>query len=171
MELLNSIQAAFPVTPLPPMTLHQGQLEDESIRRDIGDGEWQGAAKRDAGETWAMLSDTSLMECSCALSHFDEQSFIYHLPAFLAFAVHHVAAPFLTVEQNLVGSVVFAVTDRSPYSVARFVRLTPGQRAAVVSFLRFMQFHSQRHGEDAQKALERYWLKPSEPFVQAAVAR
>jgi len=161
MDLLNSIEAAFPTLPLPPMTLHQGQLADESIRRHIGDAEWREAARRDAGQTWKGLSDTSLMECPCALSHLDEQSFIYHLPAFLTFAVRHVAAPFLTVEQDLVGSVVFAVTDRSPYSVARHVLLTSPQRDAVVSFLQFIQSCGQRHGQDAQKALERYWLKPN----------
>ena len=153
------------------MTLHQGQLADESIRRKISEAEWQHAAEQDAGQTWATLSDAALMECYCSLSHFDEPSFIYHLPAFLRFAVRNVATPSLTPEQSLVGSVVFAVTQRSPYNLARYALLTSAQRAVVVTFLQFMHLHSQQHGQDAQKALERYWLQPPEPLIQLAVAR
>ena len=171
MELLESIEAAFPIAPLPPVTLHQGQLSDESIRRRISESEWLQAANQDAGQTWQTLSDAALMECSCALSHFDEASFIYHLPAFLRFAVRNVATPFLTPEQSLVGAVVFAVTQRSPYSLARYASLTSAQRAVVVSFLRFIALQSKRHGQDAQKALERYWLKPPEPLIQLSTAR
>jgi hypothetical protein len=171
MELLDSIQATFPVTPLPSMTLHQGQLADESIRREISEPEWRQAAEQDAGHTWATLSETALLECPCALSHFDERSFIYHLPAFLGFAIRNVAAPFLTREQSLVGSVVFAVTHRSPYSLGRYVLLSSPQRAVVVSFLQFMQLRSQWHSQDALKALERHWLKSPEPLIHLAGAR
>jgi len=171
MELLDSIQAVFPDAPLPPMTLHQGQLADESIRRNINEAEWQQAAAQDAGQTWPTLSDTALMACYCALSHFDEVSFIYHLPAFLRFAIRNVAAPFHSPEQRLVGSVMFAVTDRSAYSLARYLLLTSEQRTAVASFLQFMQAHSQQYGQNAQKALERYWLKPLQPLILPAAAR
>jgi hypothetical protein len=171
MELLSSIQAAFPIAPLPSMTLHQGQLSDESIRREISEAEWQQAAMQDSNQTWATLSDAALIECLCALSHFDEQSFIYHLPAFLGFAIRNIAAPFLTREQRLVAAVVFAITDRSTYSLARYFLLTSSQRAAVVSFLQFMRLYSRQHGHDAQKALERYWLKPPQPLILPATAR
>jgi len=171
MELLDSIQAAFPDAPLPPMTLHQGKLADESIRRNLSQAEWQKAAEQDAGQSWATLSDPALMECYCALSHFDGASFIYHLPAFLGFAIRNVPAPLHSPEQRLVGSVIFAVTDRSAYSLARYLLLTSEQRTAVASFLQFMQAHSTQHGQDAQKALERYWLKPPQPFILPAAAR
>lgn len=171
MELLENIQAAFPVRPLPPMTLHQGQLADESIRREISETEWQKAAMQDAGQTWATLSDAALIECSCALSHFDEQSFCYHLPAFLRFAVLNVTAPSLSREQDLVGSVIFAVTNRSPYSLARYALLTSAQRLTVVSFLQFMQIHSRQYGQYALKALERYWMKPPQSLIHLEATR
>jgi hypothetical protein len=166
-ELLDNIHFAFPLAPLPEMTLHQGQLADASIRRTISESEWRQAASRNAGSTWAVVSDSTLIECSCALSHLDEQSFIYYLPAFLAFAIRHVDTSFLTPEQYLVGSILFAVTDRSALSLSRYALLTPLQREAVVSFLQFMQ-QSEPHGQDAQKALERFWLKRPQPLIQRA---
>jgi hypothetical protein len=89
MELLEIIKGAFPTGPLPSTSLHQGQLADESIRREISEDEWRRAANEDKDQTWPMLSDAGLMECYCALSHFDDQSFICHLPAFLTFAIRH----------------------------------------------------------------------------------
>jgi hypothetical protein len=59
MELLEIIKDAFPTVPLPSMSLHQGQLADESIRREISEDEWRRAADEDKDQTWPMLSDAA----------------------------------------------------------------------------------------------------------------
>jgi hypothetical protein len=157
-QILGLIEAAFPLRPLPAISLHQAHLADDSMAREISDMEWQAAAKIDADRTWQDYSDQELLLCDAALAHFDETSFVYYIPAFLGFAVRHCDAPLTDPVGSLVGSAVFSVTHRTPYSLGRFKRLSIDQRNAVIAFLEFIAAHGQ-HGDatDAQKALLRYW--------------
>jgi len=90
-RLFELIQAAFPLRPLPEMSLHQAQLADESMSRRISDDEWRRAGELDSGRSWKDFSDDDLIACDAALSHFDEPSFVYYLPAYLVFALRHCA--------------------------------------------------------------------------------
>lgn len=157
-QVLGLIEAAFPLRPLPDMSLHQAHLADDSMAREISDSEWQAAGKLDVNRTWQDYSDQELLSCDAALAHFDETSFVYYIPAFLDFAVRHYDEPLTSPLGTLVGSAVFSVTHRTPYSLGRFKRLSPHQRNAVIAFLEFIVAHGQ-HGDetDAQKALSRYW--------------
>lgn len=85
-EVTRLIQKAFPLKPIPKMTLHQAQLADQTMTRKIPEREWNDAGKRDAGRTWQDLIDEEIVSCDAALSHFDEPSFVYYLPAYLLFA-------------------------------------------------------------------------------------
>jgi hypothetical protein len=86
-QLTDVIEAAFPLGPLPEMSLHQAQLGDQSMSREISETEWEAAGKIDAGRNWGDFSDEELMSCDAALAHLEEVSFVYYLPAFLLFAV------------------------------------------------------------------------------------
>jgi hypothetical protein len=157
-QVLGLIEAAFPLRPLPEMSLHQAHLADDSMTRKISDKEWQAAATIDADRTWQDYSDQELLSCDAALAHFDETSFVYYIPAFLDFAVRHCDETLTSPVGSFVGSAVFSVTHRTPYSLGRFKRLSIDQRNAVIAFLEFVVAHGQ-HGDetDAQKALSRYW--------------
>ena len=72
---LDFIAAAFPLRPLPQMSLHQAQLADPSMSREITDEEWRRAGELDRGRSWNEFSDDNLIACDAALSHLDEQSF------------------------------------------------------------------------------------------------
>jgi hypothetical protein len=114
------------------------------------------------------VTDQEIISCDAALSHFDEASFVYHLPAFLLFAVRNRSVDWPDPAESTVGSIVFSVTHRTPYTLARFKRLSSEQRAAVVAFLELIAEKGNYHERpEAQKALERYWKtdEASKPFL------
>ena len=83
----------------------------------------------------------------------------HYIPAFLSFAARHLGVGWKHEEHRTVGTVVFSVTHRSGYSLARFKRFSEAQRACVVDFLKLVARHpNDDNAADASKALERYWL-------------
>ena len=166
-EVTRLIREAFPLQPIPKMTLHQAQLADQTLTRSIPEQEWNDAGRKDAGRTWQNLTDEEIISCDAALSHFDESSFVYYLPAYLLFAVRNHDANWQHAGEMTVGSVVFAVTHRTPYTLGRFKRLSAEQRAAVIAFLELVaEKGNDQERPQAQKALERYWKtdEASEPL-------
>jgi hypothetical protein len=157
-QVIRLIEEAFPLQPLPEITLHQAQLSDQSMSRKISDKEWKDTGKIDGGRTWRDLTDEELISCSAALAHFDEDSFVYHLPAFLIFALRHCGVEWSHPAWSQVGSTVFFVTHREPSMLGRYKRFSPLQRQAVIAFLEFFAEHGRdSNSTDAQKALKRYW--------------
>lgn len=112
---------------------------------------------QDAGRTWDTFPDTDLISCDAALSHLDEPGFVYYLPAFLLLALKHIDVEWDHPAWMVAGGAVFAVTDRSGYSLSRFARFTPAQVAATRAFLEFVANSGTDHARDAQLALDRYW--------------
>lgn len=157
LALGQQIKAAFPLLPLPEMSLHQAQLTDESMSREISEVEWAAAGARDAGRMWDSFTDSDLASCDAALSHLDELSFVYYLPAFLLLALRHLEVEWGHPAWAITGSAVFAVTHRSEYSLSRFARFTPEQAAAVRAFLQAVATSAGSNAQDARVALARYW--------------
>lgn len=156
-SLVQQIRVAFPLLPLPEMSLHQAQLTDQSMSREITRAEWAAAGARDAGRTWDSFTDAELVECDAALSHLDELGFIYYLPAFLLLALRHLEVEWDHPAWAITGRAVFAVAHRSEYSLSRFARLSAEQVAAVRAFLQTVAASPGSNAQDAQLALERYW--------------
>jgi hypothetical protein len=157
-EVTRLVQEAFPLQPIPNMTLHQAQLADQAIRRKIPEQEWNDAGKKDAGRTWQDVADEEIISCDVALSYFDERSFVYYLPAYLLFAVRNYKADWPDPGETTVGDVVFWVTHRTPYTLARFKLFSTAQRAAVIAFLELIaEKGSDYERPEARKSLERYW--------------
>jgi hypothetical protein len=166
-EVTRLVREAFPLQPIPKMTLHQAQLADQTMTRSIPEQEWNDAGRMDAGRTWQDLTDEEIMSCDAALSHFDESSFVYYLPAYLLFAVRNHDADWQHPGEMTVGSVVFSVTHRTPYTRGRFKRFSAEQRAAVIAFLELIaEKGNDQERPQAQKSLERYWKteEASRPF-------
>lgn len=157
-NVIETIERAFPLEPLPSMTLHQAQLADDSLTREITEEEWVAAGKPDVGRSWKEFADDEIIACDASQSHFDEEAFVYYLPAFMVFALRHHDVDSLHPASSQVGGALFSLTHRSAYSLARYKKLTAQQREAVIAFLEFMAVHANpfRAGE-AQKALKRYW--------------
>jgi len=167
-QVIDAIKAAFPLGPLPEMSLHQGWLADQTMDREIPEEEWSAAGKADAGRNWMDFKDTELMARDEALAHLDEAAFVYYLPAFLLFAVRHCNSDFSDSAAPLVGTTVFSVTHFSPYSLGRYKRLDVAQREAVIAFLEFIATHANKYQqEQASKALAVYWKtdEASKPLI------
>jgi hypothetical protein len=167
LSVTQAIEAAFPLQPLPEMSVHQAHLSDDSMSREITDREWEAAGQLDSDRTWREFTDEELMSCNAALSHFDEPSFVYYLPAFLLFSIRYCDVEWSHPAWELVSGTVFSVTHQSPYSLSRYKCLSPAQRGAVVSFLEFIVAQGGSNADDAQKALDRYWktVEASRPLV------
>jgi hypothetical protein len=93
---------------------------------------------------------------------------VYYLAAFLSFAVRHYNARWPAPQEPLLGSVVFAVTHRTPGTLDRFKRLSPQQREAVAAFLELVaEQGNDQERPQAQKALARYWKtdEASKPLI------
>src|SRR4051794_35660952 len=131
LSVVQAVQAAFPLWPLPAMSIHQAHLSDDSMTRKISGKEWDVAGQLDADRTWREFTDDELISCDAALSHFDEPSFIYYLPAFLLFSMRHCKVEWSHPAWALAGGTVFSVTHRSPYSLSRYKLMSPQQRDAV----------------------------------------
>lgn len=167
-KLIDAINAAFPLEPLPEMSLHQAWLADQTMDREISEEEWDAAARSDAGRNWQAFSDEELESREEALAHLDETAFVYYLPAFLLFTIRHCNADMSDLAQRLVGSTVFFVTHLSPYSLGRYKRLSAAQRAAVISFLEFMEANGSKYERpQATQGLTLYWKtdEASKPLV------
>ena len=111
--------------------------------------------------------DVALVVSDAALSHFDEPFFVYYLPAYLLFAMRSCSAGWADPAESTVGSVVFSVTHRSPYTLGRSKRFSAEERAAVIAFLELIAEKGNHHERpEAQKALELYWKtdEASKPF-------
>ena len=106
-SLVQQIRTAFPLLPLPEVSLHQAQLTDQSMTREITRADWTAAGARDAGRTWDTFTDAELAECDAALSHLDELGFIYYLPAFLLLALRHLEVEWDHPVWAVTGSAVF----------------------------------------------------------------
>jgi hypothetical protein len=167
-QVIAAIQKAFPLEPLPEISLHQAQLADQSMSREIPEHEWNEAGRADADRTWPDFGEQELMACDAALSHFDDASFVYYLPAFLLFAIRHCGVTWPHPAEPLLGSVVFSVTHRTPYTLSRFKCLSSEQRATVVAFLELVAKNGNDHDRpQAEKALSRYWKtdEASRPLI------
>lgn len=155
--IVDRIVEAFPTRPLPQMSLHQGQLADQSLSREIGEREWQAASALDVGRAWDMFTDAELISCDAALSHLDEAAFVYYLPAFLLLALRHLDVEWNHPAWATTGMAIFAITDRSAYSLSRFSQLSTAQVQAIKYFLEFVAHGTSSNARLAQLALNRYW--------------
>jgi len=106
---------------MPSISLRQALLADQGMSRCITTPKWEAERLKDGAIPWPMLSD-ALVECRDGLAHLDEESFAYYLGGFLRFAVNHLDASLLSPEDELLGSVVFSVTQRSNYNLGRLKR-------------------------------------------------
>jgi hypothetical protein len=157
--LLARIRKAFPVEPLPEITLRQAQLTDQGLAREITNEEWDAEGDKDRGVLWCDIPLDTLLECDAALSHLDEEAFVYYLPAFLSFALRE-GCPGNYREEELFGTTVFALTHLSNYNLSRFKRLTDEQINVVTDFVRWVHQAGGFHRPYAEKALKEYWETP-----------
>jgi hypothetical protein len=162
--VLSTIEAAFTgVERDEDCTLHQAQLSDQGMSREISDAEWSSAKGKDLETDWRQIPASFLDECDAALSHATPESWRFYLPAYMCRALGLLEADDL--KTWLPGSIVFHLTyTKSPglesYVLDRFKMLNPAQVLAVKGFLEFIRDYpsaSASRRQDADRALRKYW--------------
>ncbi|WP_029922486.1 DUF6714 family protein [Nevskia soli] len=151
------LDGAFPLKPFPDMTLRQAVLADQTMSRKISEDEWDRAADLDRGRTWRSYSDDELIACSLGLAHLSESGFVYYIPAFMSFACKYIDVAWPHKSWELVGAVVFGLTNRSAYNLSRLKQFSTAQRDVVVQFLELVARSQSDDATEAKKALARYW--------------
>lgn len=144
----------------PEQSLHQAQLADQGMSRQIHGQEWREAGRRDREKDWTEVSGEALDECDAALSHLTPASWRFYLPAYLCRSLSN---------RKMLHAVLFQLTcpdedGLKAYLLKRFESLTPGQRGAVRHFLELVLHESEAEANDhwqtydhAKTALESYW--------------
>ena len=160
--LLAKIDQCFPVLPTPKMSLRQALLADQSLTRLIKKEECLAAGRIDGSTPWNRLMDQDLIQCRDGIAHLLPESFRYYLGAFLRFSITHVKAECYSPQKDLLGSVIFSITNRSKYNLLRLACLDSCQAEAVAAYLRLVRDDSGPWAQDyyvdlAAKALKRYW--------------
>jgi hypothetical protein len=142
-------------------TLHQAQLADEGLRREISSAEWQAAKDKDQETDWRLIPAVFLDECDAALSHGTPRSWRFHLPAYMRRALRLLDADI--VETWLPGSVIFHLTfsdSKATFDLERFHMLDASQGGAVRLFLECIRNYPTKEAsypQDADRALCKYW--------------
>ena len=147
-------------------TLHEAQLTDQSMRREISAKELAEAKRLDSHQDWRDVPASSIDECDAALSHLSPEGWRFYIPAYMTRAVDLLDEPIW--KTWLPGAVVFQLTypkdvSLQSYTLERFSLLDEAQVAAVAAFLGYVAAHAPAGAvlcEDAQLALKRYWALP-----------
>jgi hypothetical protein len=145
-------------------TLHQAQLLDDSMRREIPENEWLAAKDRDRETDWRDVPAAYLDECDAALSHATPASWHFYIPAFMLRALHLLDVR--AVDDFLPGSVIFHLTYRgdhpgtAAYTLDRFGTLDDAQKQSITLFMEFIrdsETAKSYYARDAAIALQNYW--------------
>jgi hypothetical protein len=126
-------------------TLHQAQLLDQTMSREISEEEWAAAKGLDPQTDWRDVPAASLDECDAVLSHASPQSWLFYIPAYMKRALELLDDD--SIQSNLPNSVIFHLTFEKAdqglwwYGLERFKQLTSQQVEAVVGFLSYIVAH------------------------------
>lgn len=108
------------------------------------------ARKLDQLDSWMNVSDADIEHYPCVLAFMDEQGLLFHIPAYMRFAVRHL------YDSNAI-SIDFTIYSLM-HDYWKKVKLTAEQRDAIVKFLAFMSERDDyADGTAARKALEDVW--------------
>ena len=142
-------------------TLHQAQLLDQTMSRELSEAEWQAAKDQDPEVEWRQVPAEYLDQCDAVLSHASPQSWRFYLPAYMRRALR-----LLDADTWLPGSVIFHLTysskapDLASYTLERFILLNSAQGDAVRMFLEYCRDYSGQRSyyqREAELALKKYW--------------
>jgi hypothetical protein len=143
-------------------TLHQAQLSDQTMDREISATEWRNAKARDQATDWRDVPDADLDKCDAALSHATPKCWRFYLPAYMRRAMRLLDASIL--ETWFPGSVVshlsYSSKSLKAYTLERFEMLDIAQQDAVKTFLEYVRDYpasGTSYRREADLAIRKYW--------------
>ena len=163
-EFVNAtIEAAFAgVKRDEECTLHQAQLSDETMDREIPETEWQAAKAHDRATDWRDVPDDDLDKCDAALSHAMPGCWRFYLPEYMRRALRLLDASIS--ETWFPGSVIahlsYPSKQQEGYILERSELLDAAQQKAVRTFLEYVRDYPAprtSYRREAELALHKYW--------------
>lgn len=171
-QVIECLERAFTdVARDPEQSLHQAQLTDQGIHREISPKEWRTAGLLDAALEWHEVDDTDIEACDAALSHMTPISWRFYIPAYMRLTLKTLDKPIWETDVPHQTLFSLALEDSYPgmreYRMERFQTLNQEQHEAVCTFLVYIRDNASEnefHSRDAEIALEKYWGKFTHPF-------
>lgn len=148
------------------------QIEHAFLGVELGDGvslreaevidnygtaaERESARAQDELHDWRQIPDDLISRSYSCLSFFDARGMIFHLPAYMRFALRH----YQDSDSASIDSTIYTLG----YADERFSLFTPSHRAAVRQFLEHMALDEGRHvdSDAAKRALDDVWNEERE---------
>jgi hypothetical protein len=153
-SLVSEIEMAFADVRRGATTIHEAEILDRAF---AAAHERELARAKDRETRWQEIPDDTIAECFDALAFLDPESWRYYLPAYMRWALVHLADE----HHDAIDGVIYSLSSHGPDAIARYEVLSPEQSRAVCRFLRAMMDlpPGEVDGEAAQDGLDRYWSR------------
>ncbi|MGB1242709.1 MAG: DUF6714 family protein [Chitinophagales bacterium] len=150
-QIILKIKDAFGGVRKGNKTIHEGEAMDDY--RDATEEE----RKREKSKHWEEVKAKHLLECTCALTYLEGDSWKYYVPAYMTWALQN-----LSSDSNLWNAAFYAFNSELEFSVNKYKTLNKAQSETVYSFLLFME-SLWENPHKAEKAIPLYWqaFKPN----------
>ncbi|NUO49410.1 MAG: hypothetical protein HOV80_11195 [Polyangiaceae bacterium] len=159
-DIIRAIEEAFAGVPCGEITIHEAEVIDaygtEAMRRK--------ARARDTETDWRDVPDSSVTECSDALTFLDPVGWRFYLPVYMRFGLRHLRSG----HNNAIDHAIYSlnkgdVADLANYKLQRFRMLDRAQTHAVQRFLAFAADNDAFcDSVIAKSALASHWSRAAE---------
>ncbi|MFK7906717.1 MAG: DUF6714 family protein [Chitinophagales bacterium] len=144
-QIILKIKDAFSEARKGSKTIHEGEAMDDY--RTATEEE----RKREKSKHWDEVKAEHLLECTCALTYLEGDSWKYYVPAYMTWLLQN---PFS--DSNLSGAAFYAFTSEREFSVNKYKLLDKAQSEVIYLFLLFME-SLWKSPIEAEKAIPLYW--------------
>ncbi len=144
-QIILKIKEAFSEVRKGNKTIHEGEAMDDY--RTATEEE----RKREKSKHWEEVKAEHLLECTCALTYLEGNSWKYYAPAYMTWLLQNP-----TSGENLSSAAFYAFTSEREFSVNKYKTLDKAQSETVYLFLLFME-SLWKSPIEAEKAISLYW--------------
>jgi hypothetical protein len=165
-QIIEVIERAFPLQPVPPIGLYQTHCADQLYMGYISEMKAAEAPGKDRSRTWNAYTDDEIRALNVAMPHQSPEGFVYFLPAYLCAALRQLAlGSDFHDDDMLVTNTCSSLRNpkNDEYLLQRYALLTQAQREAVILFLEYVAASPDDYNAaQARKALGRYWRRSAD---------
>jgi len=144
-QIVLKIKTAFGGVRKGNKTIHEGEAMDDY--RTATEEE----RKREKSKHWGEVKAAHLLECSCALTYLEGDSWKYYVPAYVRWLLQNHSS-----DENLSDAAFYAFTSEREFSVNKYKLLDKAQSETIYLFLLFME-SLWKSPVEAEKAIPLYW--------------
>ena len=160
-EIIAEIEEAFVGVPFPKTTLHEAELVDETLFRDVTDDEIETAIKKDKVSHWNEVLPSHIEECEAAFSHLTPDGFLFYMPAYMCYVLESLGTKgdnSNAYDKTLTHLELSDEPSLRSYCLERFKMFNEKQSIAVLSYLkRIKEISSADDAKTIDAAIDKYW--------------